>query len=205
MTNASPEERWVQRLSSSNVDERDKALADLREVILRGLSHSLNRSCRGFQIEDVVQEALLKIMKALDQFEGRSRFTTWAMTIATRVGLSELRRKQCKDISLEGITAGDSLKIDLAVAQDSGSENHLDQRAILSQLQELIDNVLTDKQRLAIRGLLEGLPVEEIAHRAGSNRNAVYKLVHDARSRLKEGFRTAGIEADDINSIFSWG
>lgn len=197
----------MQRLSSTSAEERDTALAELREIILRGLRHSLNnyQSCGALQLEDVVQEALLKIMNALDQFEGRSRFTTWAMTIATRVGLSELRRKHCKDISLDGVKAGDSLKIDLAVAKDTESDQDLDQRVILSQLQELINDVLTDKQRLAIRGLLEGLPVEEIAHRTGSNRNAVYKLVHDARSKLKEGFRAAGIEADDINSIFAWG
>jgi RNA polymerase sigma-70 factor (ECF subfamily) len=125
------------------------------------------------------------------------------MTIATRVGISELRRKHCKDISLDGITAGDSLKIELAVVDDENVGTDMDRRSIIEKLQLLIDDVLSDKQRLAIRGLLEGLPIEEIASRTGSNRNAVYKLVHDARSKLKEGFKKSGILAEDVTAIFA--
>ena len=62
----------------------------------------------GLQAEDVVQDALLKILNSLDQFEGRSRFTTWAMTIAMRVGLSELRRKHYADVSLDSMKSGEN-------------------------------------------------------------------------------------------------
>lgn len=204
VTTTSSDDRWVERLRGPNPG-RDAALAELREIILRGLNRSLSShpTCRAFQAEDVVQEALVKIMNALDSFEGRSRFTTWAMTIATRVGISELRRRHCKDISLDGVTTSDGLTIDLAVAEAAATGEDIDKRSILSQLQQLIGEVLSDKQRVAIRGLLEGLPVEEIADRTGSNRNAVYKLVHDARSKLKEGFLAAGIEADDISELFA--
>lgn len=68
---------------------------------------------------------------------------------------------------------------------------------------ELIETNLTDKQKLAVRGLLEGMPVEELARRTGSNRNAIYKLVHDARRKLREGFEQEGIVADDINTMFA--
>ncbi len=202
---SSDDKQWIQRLSSTDAADRDAALEELRQLILRGLNRSLNNhyGCRSFQAEDVAQEALLKILNALDTFEGRSRFTTWAMTIATRVGISELRRKHCKDISLDGITAGDSLKIELAVVDDENVGTDMDRRSIIEKLQLLIDDVLSDKQRLAIRGLLEGLPIEEIASRTGSNRNAVYKLVHDARSKLKEGFKKSGILAEDVTAIFA--
>ena len=142
-------------------------------------------------------------MSALDKFEGRSRFTTWAMSIATRVGLSEYRRRHCKDISLDGIVAGDSLKFDFAAKDTAPDGQAMDQENVLSKLQVLVDDLLTDKQRLAIRGLLEGLPIEEIASRTNSNRNAVYKLVHDARTKLRQGFEQSGIGAEDINAIFA--
>ena len=74
---------------------------------------------------------------------------------------------------------------------------------MIQKLQELIESQLTDKQKLAVRGLLEGMPVEEVARRTGSNRNAIYKLVHDARSKLRAGFEQAGIVADDIKAIFA--
>ncbi len=51
--------------------------------------------------------------------------------------------------------------------------------------------------------MLEGLPVEEIADRLNSNRNAIYKLIHDARMRLKEGFQAAGVSADEISETLA--
>jgi RNA polymerase sigma-70 factor (ECF subfamily) len=70
-------------------------------------------------------------------------------------------------------------------------------------LQKLIDESLSEKQRLAIRGTLQGLPVEEIAYRLNSNRNAVYKLVHDARLRLRKEFEACGITSEDIATVIS--
>jgi len=205
MSADSPNEDWVQRLKDVDTTVRDTALAELRELIVRGLNRSLNNhyGTRSFNADDVAQEALIKIMSALDKFEGRSRFTTWAMTIATRVGLSEYRRRHNKDISLDGIVAGDSLKIEFAEQDTRQPEQQLDQQSILRKLKELIDGELTDKQRLAIRGHLEGLPVEEVASRMNSNRNAVYKLIHDARTKLRNGFEKSGIVAEDINAIFA--
>lgn len=198
-------DEWLHRLRSSDKTERDVALSDLRELIVRGLNRSLNNhyGTRSFHAEDVAQDALLKILSALDTFEGRSRFTTWAMSIATRVGLSEYRRRHYKDISLEGIVAGNSLKFELPAKDTSPPGQAVDQETMLSKLQELIEKMLTNKQRLAIRGLLEGLPVEEIALRTNSNRNAVYKLVHDARTKLRQGFEQSGIVAEDITAIFA--
>lgn len=70
-------------------------------------------------------------------------------------------------------------------------------------LKTLIESRLTDKQREALQGSLDGLPVEEIARRTGSNRNAVYKLIHDARMRLRDGFTEYGITADDVSAIYA--
>lgn len=205
MVSVTPKDEWVQRLQSDDAAVKDAALGELRDLLIRGLSRSLNNhyGTRKFNPEDVVQDALMKVLGALDSFEGRSRFTTWAMTIATRVGISELRRRHCQELSLEGIAAGDSLRIELADGGQPEAGDGMDRQVILVKLQELIDSVLSDKQRLAIRGLLEGLPIEIIAERTGSNRNAVYKLVHDARAKLRKGFQQSGIAEDEIMSIFA--
>jgi RNA polymerase sigma-70 factor (ECF subfamily) len=42
---------------------------------------------------DATQEALLLIVRRLDTFDGRSRFTTWAHRVATNACLDELRRR----------------------------------------------------------------------------------------------------------------
>ena len=73
---------------------------------------------------------------------------------------------------------------------------------LIATLQDLIDNDLTEKQRLAIRAFLSGFSTDGIAERIGTNRNAVYKLIHDARNKLKQGLEDSGISADDYRSAF---
>lgn len=194
---------WVARLRGES-GVRDAALSELRGILLRGLTKSMgSRYGGGYQAEDVAQEALLKILDSLDQFAGRSKFTTWAMTVATRIGISEMRRKHYQDVSIEAFQGDGSTKIDVAVDDSDSSAQTVDRLAIVRQLQQLIDQSLTEKQRFAIRASLEGLPVEVIADKSGSNRNSVYKLVHDARMKLRAGLESAGINADEIAVTFA--
>jgi len=193
---------WVEKLKSES--DRDEAIGKLREVLMRGLRGAFFRRGQDEAFcEDICQESLIRIMKNIDSFEGRSKFTTWAISIAIRVGISELRRRHHKDVSLDAITSGDDMKIELAVAEEDVSGNALDQRVILATLSDLIENQLTDKQRTVVRALLGGMPVEEIARRTGSNRNAVYKLFHDAKQRLKSGFEKSDFSLSEIESVFA--
>ncbi len=43
---------------------------------------------------DAAQEALIKIVRSLPGFDGRSAFSTWAYRIATNTSLDELRRRR---------------------------------------------------------------------------------------------------------------
>ncbi len=196
-------DEWIQRLTGAEPD-RGQAIAELRDLLVRGLTKSLSaRYGTGLQAEDVVQDALLKILASLDRFEGRSRFTTWAMAIATRVGISELRRKHYQNVSLDSMTTGDNLTFEFVAADMESADNRIDRRRLLDILQRLVDSELTEKQRVAMQGFLDGLTVEEIARRTGSNRNAVYKLIHDGRNRLRKGFSESGITADDVDVVFA--
>jgi len=67
---------------------------------------------------------------------------------------------------------------------------------ILDKLQKLISSELTTKQQDVVRAVLSGMPVEVIASRTGRNRNAIYKMFHDARKKLRQGF-----ESNDVSSI----
>jgi RNA polymerase sigma factor (sigma-70 family) len=163
--------------------DRAQAIEELREILLRGITNSIATRYGAAIGEAVVQDASLKILGSMEQFEGRSRFTTWAMSIAIRVGISELRRKHYRDVSLESMSGGRHLVFEPVNTTDATPEELANRNSLLQTLRELIDNDLTPKQREATQGILDGLPVEEIARRTGSNRNAVYKLVHAARLR----------------------
>ena len=88
-------EWWLDRLRKSGADQQ-QALSALRELLMVRL-RSTFRGQSGVDdafLEDVTQEALLKILDKLDQFQGNSRFTTWATTIAVRVAFTQEPKKQ---------------------------------------------------------------------------------------------------------------
>lgn len=184
---------------------RDTALADLRVVLLRGLAGALGNRGRADDafLEDIAQESLVKILDHLDSFRGQSRFVSWAISIAVRSAISELRRRRWKDVSLEGAAEEDRASHDPSDDPLTRPQVLVERKAILQLLERLIENELTDKQRTALRAELGGMPLEEIARRTGSNRNAIYKLTHDARKRLKQALESAGYSAADVCAVFS--
>ena len=198
-------EEWLAALRGP---EQAEALADLRAFLVRGLRYALaNRSDVDEQIrEDFAQDALLKILNALDTFRGESRFTTWAQKIAVNVAFTELRRRRWQDTSLEAITEGMSLDFvpDMLIDRSAGPDQQAVQSAFLETLRRLIATELTDKQRQALIAIrIQGMPLEEVASRMGTNRNALYKLLHDARQRLKKKLEEEGLSPQDVLAAFS--
>jgi RNA polymerase sigma-70 factor (ECF subfamily) len=91
-------EDWSRSLSGTD----ETAVADLREVLRRGLRRALTgRASDDELIADMAQEGILKVLSGLATFRGDSRFTTWAITIAVRVAFTELRRARWKDGSID--------------------------------------------------------------------------------------------------------
>ena len=186
-------------------DQRDSALSELRVILVRNLRKALSSYARADDplLEDAVQDSLLRILERLDQFEGRSRFVTWATTIAIRVAVSELRRFRWRDISLDEVVDDASPLSWFATDNDLGPDIQIERNTILDKMQDVLDTQLTEKQRTALLAEMKGMPQEEIARHLGSNRNAVYKLTHDARKKLKRGLEAAGYSADDIHAAFA--
>jgi RNA polymerase sigma-70 factor (ECF subfamily) len=198
-------EEWLAALRGPG---RDEALIDLRAFLVRGLGYALaNRSDVGDQIlEDFAQDALLKILDNLDTFRGESRFTTWAQKIAVNVAFTELRRHRWRDTSLDELTEGYSLDFvpDMLIDESAGPDQQAMQRLFLETLQRLIATELTDKQRQALVAVrIQGMPLEEVARRMGTNRNALYKLLHDARQRLKVRMEAEGLSPKDVLEAFA--
>lgn len=197
-------ETWVEHLGEGNSNQ-ENALLDLRLLLLRNLSRALTKSYNVNEsfIEDAIQDSLILILKRLSQFEGRSQFLTWATSISIRVAMSKLRRMQWKDVPLE-----DEM-LDAINPHEMFNENHSEpeldweKKSLLNKMYNLIQNDLTKKQRIALLAELKGMPQDEIARRLGSNRNAVYKLTHDARKRLKQSLEIAGYEIADVYAAFN--
>ncbi len=190
---------WIlESLRSTDANYSD-ALTELRRIILAGLIRSLGARASVDLLEDVTQDSILRILDRLDQFQGRSRFTTWAMSIAIRGAMSELRRRHWKHVSLEVVVVERSTETDAAVMMQSTSEQQL----LIDAMHRVIESELTERQRDALTAELRGEPMAAIASRMGCNRNAIYKLTHDARKRLKRGLERAGHSAATVATAFS--
>jgi RNA polymerase sigma-70 factor (ECF subfamily) len=206
MTDRSNKE-WLTELRG---DGQAEALADLRAILVKGLGYAMaSRSDvdEGL-IEDFAQDALLKILEKLETFRGESKFTTWAQKIAVNVAFTELRRRRWRDVSLDDIIEAGEMDFvpDMMVDKTAGPEQQATQRIFLEALQRLIATELTDKQRQAMVAVrIRGMPLEEIAQRMGTNRNALYKLLHDARQRLKRKMEEEGLSPQDVLDAFAPG
>jgi RNA polymerase sigma-70 factor (ECF subfamily) len=196
---------WLNDLRGS---DQDQAIEDLRKVLKRGLIYSLSSRIKTdleTQVDDFVQDAILRILDKLDTFRGESRFTTWAQKVAVRVAFTELRRQRWKDISLEDLMPEDSGDFTpLVLADPSPNPEKLATQTIMTEMIEtMLKEVLTERQRTAMMAIMKGgMPLEEVARRMDTNRNALYKLLHDARKQMRKGLLEKGLTAQEVIEAF---
>ena len=77
----------------------------------------------------------------------------------------------------------------------------LERTELLFALRRAIDEALSPRQRVAILAELQGMPSAVLADQLGSNTNAVYKLYHDARKKLRQALEDAGFSARDLEEL----
>ena len=203
-------EEWLQALRGDG-EGRSKALEDLRLVIQRGLPYALSRWLSpdqpqfGALVEEVTQETLLRVLDQLNSFEGRSQFTTWVHKIAVRIALTELRRKRWRDSSLDELTENEDVPPPPGLLADTqaGPEISAERLDMLSRVRRIIEEELTDRQRQALILLgVQDLPIEDAARKLKTNRNALYKLLHDARLRLRTRLAKEEIAPHEVLALF---
>ena len=202
---------WLQDLRATP-EIRDAALKDLHDILMRVLPKALSRwlspDSGHFDsfLEDTIQDTLLRVMDKLDSFQGRSQFTTWVYKVAIRVALNELRHRKWKEVSLEGLEASEDPN-DVPSERIASEDPHPEQAAERSDAAALVERImneeLTPRQRAIITAIgVQGVSAEEVARRMGSNRNALYKMLHDARLRMKRRLKREGFDPEELLALF---
>ncbi len=204
-------EEWVEDLGQPG-PQREAALADLGGILANGLRRGLigqvDTTAPEFEslADDFVQETLLKVLDNLDTFAGRSLFTTWANKIALNIALTELRRKRWRDSSLDQLTQTDDGEYTPSFVADPSPrpEDLTERRELIRYVNRLISEELTEKQRTALTAVVvQGKPLSEVAFQMNSNQNAIYKLVFDARQRLRRRMAEDGLTPEDVIATFA--
>jgi RNA polymerase sigma-70 factor (ECF subfamily) len=193
---------WPEALRAT---QNSDAVSALRRILFDGLRIALRErtDVNEAQLEDFTHEALLRILERLDQFAGRSKFTTWAHSIAVNTAFSELRRKRWQDVSLDVLAADGEQLTELAVLPNDALGADEERTRLLGILRKAVAEKLSAKQRTAIVCMLQDMPTDQIVELLGTNRNSAYKLFHDARRALKDYLAAEGISAEVIRTTFA--
>lgn len=202
-------DEWRRALGGSG-QEQAEALADLRRYLLQGALYALRRrrgslahlSAADIEAlaEDCVQDALMAVLRQLETFRGDSRFTTWVYKFAVNTALVAARREGGKRVRLDDVLAAASAGPMLVAGAPDRVALRAEARAAI---REAIQNDLTERQRQALTAIVfEEIPLDELVRHWGSNRNAVYKLLHDARRRLKESLQQRGLVPRELLQLF---
>ena len=193
---------WLRSLRAEGREHGD-AVGRLHALLLRAARFEVARRrpslphVRGDELDEIANEAaddaLLGVLRRLDDFRGASRFTTWAYKFALYEAAVKLRKRawQGREIPLEP----EAWEVFASGALDPG--DHAEQSELLATLQAAIAEVLTPHQRRVLVALaLNGVPIDVLAERLGTTRGALYKTLHDARRKLRRHLDAGGISLD---------
>lgn len=186
---------WLGGLNAAGAVRTD-AIRRLHELMLRASRFKLSRMGEAPRLgqaraEEIVQssadEAVVAILARLSSFEGRSRFTTWAYKFAILHTATAVRRESWSR------TTVDLSSIPEPISQLGDPLTHVEAAALSDALRRCIAESLTPhQQRVLIAIVVEGVPIDVLADRLHTTRNTVYKVLHDARKRLREALTAQG-------------
>ena len=193
---------WLTALRADG-PARDAAVARLHALLLRAARFEVGRRTANLahlreHADDLANQsaddALVAVLAKLDTFRGDSRFTTWAYKFAVLEAAVAVRRRQWqgREITLADETWSHAFAAEASPARSAETAE------LMSVLGEAIRTDLTPRQREVLVALaIDGVPIDVLADRLGSTRNALYKTLHEARKKLRAHLTTRGLHPTD--------
>jgi RNA polymerase sigma-70 factor (ECF subfamily) len=192
-------EEWHLDLHASGAS-REEAVARLHGLLLRAARFEVFRrrdslpQVSAAELDDLAQEAAddaaVSVLRRLGDFRGESSFRTWAYKFALLEAAVKVRRRAWRE---REVTLEPERWEDFAHAGPEPGDD-AENAALFEVVRDGIRTALTPRQRLVLVAVvLEGVPIDVLAERLGSNRNALYKMLHDARRRLRAHVEASGL------------
>jgi RNA polymerase sigma-70 factor (ECF subfamily) len=148
----------------------------------------------GPELDDVAHEAaadaMLAILAKLGDFRGESRFMTWAyrfviLEVSSKLGRHYWRHAAPSLDAAQWELLPDRLGLD--------PEQHATAAAILAEIRRVTERELTGHQRrVFVAIVVDGIPLDALAARLGLQRNAIYKVMFDARRKIRAALVAKG-------------
>jgi len=209
-------QEWLRDLNAGG-PVQEAAIADLRDLLLRAALYFFTRNLGDFggssraeivqRAEDSAQDALIAVMDHLSDFRGDSKFTTWAYKFAINLALMASRHERWKGVSLDELASSGEGDLSEWLMQDKSEGAAPEQSSMQAEIRQIIREViegdLTKNQRDVLYMMVfNEVPLDEVVRHFGTNRNAIYKMLHDARRKVKNGLQARGFEVGEMLSLF---
>jgi RNA polymerase sigma-70 factor, ECF subfamily len=190
---------WLRRLASAAPAEREAAERELHGRLLRIALAEVRRrsastSVTGPELDDVAHQAagdaMLAILAKLAEFRGESRFTTWAyrfviLEVSSKLGRHYWRNPPVALDAEQWERLPDRLGLD--------PHQHAEAADILAEVRHVVDTELTTHQRrIFIAIVVDGIPMNALTEKLDLERNAIYKVIFDARRKIRLALVTKG-------------
>jgi RNA polymerase sigma-70 factor, ECF subfamily len=192
-------EEWHLDLHAQGA-RREEAVAHLHALLLRAARFEISRrrgslpQLSSVELDELAQDAAgdaaVSVLRRLGDFRGESSFRTWAYKFALLEASVKARRRAWREREVK-------LEPELwenfphpGPGPDADAESAL----LFEAVREGIETALTPRQRqVLVAVVLEGVPIDVLSERLETNRNAVYKVLHDARRKLRAHVEASGL------------
>ena len=198
---------WVQELATPGAG-RELAAERLHDLLLRG-AHSeaarrrhLYPEIAGPELDDVCRQAaddaVVAVTGKLDSYRGASRFTTWAYGFVVLEVSVKLRRHAWRGGTIP--TADDDATWDRLAVRGTQAQAKVESAELLRALRRAVREELSPRQReVFVAVALNDVQIDVVAGQLDSTRGAVYKVLHDARRKLRVRLEREGhLEQGDV-------
>jgi len=205
---------WLNDLQQPG-ESQASALADLREYLLRAafvylrdgrseLNH-LSSDDLMEMAEDFAQNALVTLQANLHKFRGDAKFTTWAYRFVINEAAGELRKRRYRDFSWDAAAEEETAVFRQLLLTDPFLDPTLqaEREELIRFLLDIIETGLNERQRLAILCVhFQGRSMQETAEILETSPNTLYKILHDARKKIKAKLLARHYSMGDILALF---
>jgi RNA polymerase sigma-70 factor, ECF subfamily len=182
--------RWVERLTAAG-SGRESCVRELHELLLRAARREVRRRSAGSpvtgrELDDLAtqaaDDATYSVLAKVDQFRGESRFTTWAyrfvvLEVSNKLGRHFWRRPRAELAEEDWGRLPDTL--------GAPPDHVVEVRELTRAVRRAVDDLTEHQRRVFEAAVLQGVPLDALAVRLDTTRNALYKTLFDARRKIR--------------------
>src|SRR5688572_12991729 len=148
--------------------------------------------------EDIVQEAFVRVLKNLDRFDNRFRFSTWLFTIAKRLYVNSMQKHRP---TYDSDVVGDWQGASTSPGGDAARAE------TIANARGVIDFALSElgphQREIILLFHQQNWPITEISIYMRMPEGTIKSHLHRARKRMKKAIESSGLMNRQAQEIWS--